>query len=107
MVNRCAEYPLTHIGRITQNRTGRHLTGQTTDCAPVLGQVEGDRGRGLVVIGGRKVFLLLYGHELAFDLALYASLASLASGIGRGALQGAVIRGQRGPLIYGIRLTFT
>lgn len=82
-----AEYPLTHICRITQNRTGGHLTGQATDCAGILRQVEGDRGRGLIVIRGRKEFLLLYGHELAFDLALYASLACLAGGIRRGALK--------------------
>ena len=86
MVGGDTEFPLTHIGRITQNRTSRHLTGRATNCARVLRQVEGDRGRGLIVIGGGEEFLFLYGHELAFDLALCASLASLAGGIGRGTL---------------------
>ena len=87
VVGRGAEDSLAHVGRITQNRTGWHLTWQTSDRPPVLRQVEGDRGRRLIVIGGREEFLLLDGHEFAFDLALYASLARLAGGIGRGALQ--------------------
>jgi len=86
MVGRGAEYSLTHIRRVTQNRAGRDLSGQTTDGTPILGQVQGDSGRGLIVIGGGKKFLFLNGHELAFDLALSASLACLASGVGRGAL---------------------
>ena len=96
MVCGSSEYPLTHVGRVTQNRTGGHLTRQTTDCTPVLGQVQGDGGRGLIVIGGGKKFLFLNGHELAFDLALSASLACLTSGVGRGALKDATIRGKRG-----------
>jgi hypothetical protein len=86
MVGGGAEYPLTHVGRVTQNGTSGHLTGLTTDCTPILGQVQGDSGRGLIVIGGGKKFLFLNGHELAFDLALSASLACLTSGVGRGAL---------------------
>ena len=86
MVGRGAQDSLAHIGRIAQNRTGWHLTGHAPDRPPILWHVEGDGCRGLVVIGGREEFLLLYGHELAFDLALYASFARLASGIGRGAL---------------------
>lgn len=87
MVSRGGEHPLTHVGRVTQNRTGRHLTRNTTDRTPVLRQVQRDRVRGLIVIGGREQFLFLDGHKLAFNLAFRASLASLASGLGRGALQ--------------------
>lgn len=94
MVGRSAKYPLAHIRRVTQNRTGRDLTGKTTYSSPVLWQVEGDGGRGRIAVGSRKEFLFLYGHELAFDLALCASFASLASGIGRSTLWGAIIRGQ-------------
>jgi len=83
------------------------LGGQTTHSSPVLWQVEGDGVGGLIVIGSRKEFLFLYGHELALDLALCASLTSLASGIGRGALWGAVIRGQRGPRILGYEHRWT
>jgi hypothetical protein len=90
VVRRCAKYPLANIRRIAQNRTGGHRTGHTTDCAAVLRQVEGDRGGRFIVIGGRNVFLFLYGHELAFDSALRASFASLASEIGGGALRGAI-----------------
>jgi len=52
MVCRGTEYTLAHIRRITQNRTGWHLAGQTTNRTPILRQVEGDRGRGLIIIGG-------------------------------------------------------
>ena len=100
VVDRGAEYPLAHIRRVTQNRTGGYLTGRTSSSTPVLRQVEGDGGRGLIVIGGGKEFLFLYGHELALDLALRASLASLASGLGRGALWKTTIRGQRGPRVF-------
>lgn len=100
MVGGGVEYPLTHISRITQNGAGWHWTGHAS-CTTVLRQIEGDRGRGgLIVIGGRKVFLFLYGHELALHLALCASLARLASRIGRGALLGAV--GEDSRKIFGI-----
>ena len=93
---RNAEHPLTHISRVTQNRTGGHLTGNPADWTPVLREVQGDGGRRLIAIGGRKEFLFLDGYELAFNLALYASFASLASGVGRSALKVTIVRGERG-----------
>lgn len=96
MVGRNAEYPLTHISRVTQNRTGGHLAGKTTDCTSVMWEVQGDRSGRLIVIGCRKVFLFLDGHELAFDLALCASFTSLASGVGRSTLKETIANVKRG-----------
>lgn len=53
MVGRGAEHPLTHVGRVAQNRTGGHLTGDT-DRTPILRQIQGNKVRGLIVIGGRE-----------------------------------------------------
>ena len=96
MVGGNAEHPLTHISRVTQNRTGGHLAGKTTDCTSVLWEVQGDRGGRLIVIGCRKEFLFLDGHELAFDLALCAPFTSLASGVGRSALKETIANVKRG-----------
>ena len=84
-------HPLTHVGRVTQNRTGGHLAWDTSDRTPILRQVQGNRVGGLIVIRGRKQFLFLNGHELAFNLAFCTSLASLASGLGRGTLREFVV----------------